>query len=423
MINFVFEDIYKLENLVSCKDINSTGDRRFAISPAARTLLFTPYNNASYSFQYRPNQYIIATGVNHYPDEWTGSKLSNNYIRKASFTFLNDAYLADLRNGKAMLMFDQCLEGYQTDWLWRYFHDECTEYGIPPMAILYITGNIIANDQYQDWASDAGIATRINVIPYTHFEKSVQFMAGIKEIEIDFDNSLHYKKSRLSQIKTYVCMQRAERTHRNWIYYYLYKEHLLDHGLVSMNTFDPNCQKFADRILPVDQIEQMLALLPLTIYDTPNNIKNDNYYIDRIFEEVYYDTWVSVISEASFEDESHTLFISEKTFKSIVCYHPFIIAGNKGSLKKLRDMGYKTFSGFIDESYDDLDTFDRLEAIIKSIKKITEIVDKTAWFESMKDILIHNYNTLMKNTKSLNSAMIMIEKAHNEYFKQCQTLS
>ena len=32
--------------------------------------------------------------------------------------------------------------------------------------------------------------------------------------------------------------------------------------------------------------------------------------------------------------------------------HPFIVYGNVGTLKELKRMGFRTFSPFIDESYD-----------------------------------------------------------------------
>jgi hypothetical protein len=129
------------------------------------------------------------------------------------------------------------------------------------------------------------------------------------------------------------------------------------------------------------------------------------------------DTWVSVVSEASFADSDNTIFISEKMFKPIACMHPFIVVGNKGSLTKLKEMGYKTFEGFIDESYDQLPTFERFDAIINAIKKIDTIEDKMTWYKSMEDILTHNYNVLMTSTNRVPLAIQELEKYYNEYFK------
>ena len=75
MINFVFENINDLTNYVECADVNSSGIRRFAPSPLAVSMLHrTQYANAL-TLDARPDRYIIATGVNHNPNEWTGSRL------------------------------------------------------------------------------------------------------------------------------------------------------------------------------------------------------------------------------------------------------------------------------------------------------------------------------------------------------------
>lgn len=37
----------------------------------------------------------------------------------------------------------------------------------------------------------------------------------------------------------------------------------------------------------------------------------------------------------------------------MIQYHPFIVYGSPFTLKSLRELGFKTFSPFIDESYDE----------------------------------------------------------------------
>ena len=138
-------------------------------------------------------------------------------------------------------------------------------------------------------------------------------------------------------------------------------------------------------------------------------------------DQIYLDTWVTIISEASFSDADETVFISEKTFKPIACKHPFMFLGNKGSLKKLREMGYKTFHPFIDESYDELSTFDRFDAIIKELKRIDTIPDKFKWIQSMKDILEHNYQVLNQRETQVPPAHTELFNYYNTYFNLCTT--
>lgn len=144
---------------------------------------------------------------------------------------------------------------------------------------------------------------------------------------------------------------------------------------------------------------------------------DDNHYIRRFNDQICLDTFVTVISEAHCGDSNNTMFISEKTYKVIACRQPFIIMGNKDTLKKLRETGYRTFDGFIDESYDSLPTFERMEAIVESIKKIINIEDKLSWFKSMEEIVEHNYRTFMGKLTNRPIEFIELERYTNEVFK------
>lgn len=70
------------------------------------------------------------------------------------------------------------------------------------------------------------------------------------------------------------------------------------------------------------------------------------------------------------EDVWHT----EKTWKPIAFYHPFILWGPPGYIKDLQDQGFKTFNHIIDESYDaELDNSKRLDMIINQVNKLKDI--------------------------------------------------
>ena len=414
MINFVFENKDKFLNFVSCPDVNPSGISRFAPSPMAVTMLHRPNMAKAYSLEQKPKPYIIATGVNHHPNDWTGSEYAFRNQRTFSLNFLNKKQLKDVKEGKAMIMYDQSLEGYQTLWLWDHFHKECEDFQISPEAIIYVTGNMIARDQYNDWAKNNNKSHRITVIPYAHFEEDVAQMSRDLYINVTVDQHLDYKNS--NNIKDYVCQQKRLRNHRVWFYLKLFENNLIDKGLISMNPFSVNQATLDGRTYPLETIEKANEILPLLIYGQNNNEKDDNFYIRRIVPEVYLDTWVTVVSDASFSDNDHTLFLSEKVFKPIACNHPFIIMGNKGSLEKIKSLGYKTFDGFIDESYDTLPTFERYDAIINTIKKISNIEDKISWYESMREILEHNYKILQASIFKENVAYKDLEKAYSSYF-------
>jgi hypothetical protein len=77
--------------------------------------------------------------------------------------------------------------------------------------------------------------------------------------------------------------------------------------------------------------------------------------------------------------------------------HPFFIVGSPYSLKYLQDLGFKTFSNFWDESYDNETNFKlRCDMIINEVKKLCnksqeEMIEM---IKNMEDILIFNKKLL-----------------------------
>ena len=81
--------------------------------------------------------------------------------------------------------------------------------------------------------------------------------------------------------------------------------------------------------------------------------------------------------------------------------HPFIIVTAPNSLQYLKALGYKTYSPFIDESYDSIqDDGDRMLAILDQIEKLCSMPKKTLrkqWLPNVRTIANHNRNLLLKN--------------------------
>jgi hypothetical protein len=92
-------------------------------------------------------------------------------------------------------------------------------------------------------------------------------------------------------------------------------------------------------------------------------------------------------------------FFSEKIYKPIFVAQPFILMGNPRSLEVLRKQGYKTFSKWWDESYDnELDYYKRMDKIFDVMSEIASW-DMEKCFEITQEMLptlIHNFNVLMK---------------------------
>lgn len=152
--------------------------------------------------------------------------------------------------------------------------------------------------------------------------------------------------------------------------------------------------------------EKLHSILPLT-FDAvnPKTIDDDRVYpnndgVSNLIkthrpESFYEEAAVSIVAESRFAQPWPN--ISEKTINSIMMLKPFVLIAAPGTLSMLKEMGFKTFSDFWDESYDEIFHNDeRIVAICKTIEQIskfslTELIELN---KEMEPILKHNLRNL-----------------------------
>ena len=84
----------------------------------------------------------------------------------------------------------------------------------------------------------------------------------------------------------------------------------------------------------------------------------------------YATTAIEVVLETLFDDLRNHL--TEKTLRPIACGRPFILVATPGSLQYLKQYGFETFDGLIDETYDTvLDPQKRLMIIVSEMNRIS----------------------------------------------------
>jgi len=139
------------------------------------------------------------------------------------------------------------------------------------------------------------------------------------------------------------------------------------------------------------------------------NFKTSNTFKKKLF----LNSCINIVTETSFS--SNSIFISEKIIKPILCFQPFLVLGPQYYLKELKKLGYKTFSEFWDESYDEIKSgaqrYFAIEKIIlelnnKTIEEINELYQKT------KNICI--YNRKVFDNFRQNSIPQIIKQIENE---------
>ena len=112
-------------------------------------------------------------------------------------------------------------------------------------------------------------------------------------------------------------------------------------------------------------------------------------------------TGISIVLETVVDDRIH---LTEKILRPIACSHPFMVAAGPGSLKLLRKYGFKTFSPFIDESYDEIQDKDkRLLSIANEMKRLSELPeDEIRYILNQCQLIAKHNKTHFFSTKFYN---------------------
>ena len=171
----------------------------------------------------------------------------------------------------------------------------------------------------------------------------------------------------------YLYLNKIPRSHRVKLWNQLHKKQLLDKSLTSFIGLDPPVRLEAEYELP---------------YVDSNNYPATGKDQD-IYKKPYEHTACSLISETNDNDD---IFITEKLWKPIMCGHFFIVHGNYLYLQKIREMGFKTFGHYFDESYDlERDPAIRIQKLVKLLEDLQDFNWQDAYLSSQK-LREHNHN-------------------------------
>lgn len=224
-------------------------------------------------------------------------------------------------------------------------------------------------------------------------------------------NTLKFQKRYLKQYnKCFVNFNRRWRYHRPALVGLLKINDLLDKGYVSLSLSDDNItwSNAYSKILelnPGPQFQSIWTAHEKTICNIPNltldfpELVTNRAHLDLSVNTYYENSYFSVVSETNYyQSISPAKFFSEKTFKAITFKHPFILVTVPNSLPILRELGYQTFTPYINESYDlENDDTSRLFKIIEEIDRLCNLSydDRLDFIKNITPIVNHNFNILL----------------------------
>lgn len=273
---------------------------------------------------------------------------------------------------------------------------------LPKSQIVYVTCSPNGKEQYEKYCASKNITPEINLEHIPHYfliyrnqcqNRSVEYNVGPKE-------------------KTFLMFNRRWHPQRALLLAHAYKNNLLDKFYMSFSkkevdsdrSYTSYIKNYGFDCLNVDNpitdqdVEQIDGLLPLVL--DQENLKQDLMFTE--FDDTarfYNNSLVHIIAETNFF--SDIIHLTEKSYKPIFYKQPFIMLSSPGSLRALKEQGFKTFDKLWNESYDDeKDHTKRFFMILDIIKEIS------AWNEMQKlhasrvakYIVDYNYEVL-KNGK------------------------
>jgi hypothetical protein len=160
--------------------------------------------------------------------------------------------------------------------------------------------------------------------------------------------------------------------------------------------------------------EEYRSHLPIELDTKGQDVDLTSFKTSNTFSKsLFLDSCIHIVTETSYH--CNGVFISEKIIKPILCYQPFIVLGPYQYLKELKRLGFKTFSEFWDESYDEIENpkerYFAIEKIIlelnnKTINEFNEI------YQKIKNICI--YNRKVFDNYKVNSIPDIIKQIENE---------
>ena len=199
----------------------------------------------------------------------------------------------------------------------------------------------------------------------------------------------------------------------SWFWFFMYRKHFnnsyqFTHDDKRLDFLYLNKQDRPHRRKLYNKIKNLMGNSLHTYW--PDNIKlSPNYELpwaqdypamgkdQDLYEKPYNDTKFSLISETN--DDNDDVFMTEKIWKPIIAKHLFVVHGNHLYLQKLKEIGFKTFSAYFDESYDlESDKDKRIEKICKVCKDLLEADWRDLYLQTQA-VRKHNYEMFFNREK------------------------
>ena len=295
-------------------------------------------------------------------------------------------------------------------------HDESA-----PFKINIVKPN--SHDGLQKWFSVNKIPASVVSFEYflydTWVQSGVTYKGSKLDEKTDFDVDTFFDlQKKEEKSKDLLLLNRTYKAHRAALVNDLYKDGYLDNSYFSLQEIREDNE--APDILLDFKLPILAESEPLTNIDPQGFMQHDSVanYDWILKSKLYVGTESYMSTESQFLQQGKSKypirFISEKVFKPIAWGMPFVILGNRLSLLKVRQLGFKTFDGIIDESYDkESDPELRYNLVIKAIK---DFIDNPPDRDKIFEICKFNLDLFYSTDFQLKQFSDMANQCVNNYY-------
>jgi hypothetical protein len=316
---------------------------------------------------------------------------------------ITNEVLDRIRNKTAYFLVTLFYEGYMDDEFLNHLSDYFTSKGLPLTQIIYMTNCYNGQLVYEDYCNRNHKLSEMQMEYFPVFRID---RCNVRQAIVESVKSTYQPGPRK---KTFLCFNRRYNDHRLMLYLAMVQRGLIDQCYYSMDKIQPessrsfveNCKyllsRFSDMGLDSTDVLTADKLLPL-ILDNPDFSRYPMETSVDPVKHLYDNSLVNIVTETYFF--SNVIHITEKTYKPIAFMQPFILLGAAGSLQHVKNMGFKTFGEFWDETYDlELDNkqrFNKIMLAIESIAKWTEEqrIEFTVKVKAIVDYNVNHLNTM-----------------------------
>ena len=341
--------------------------------------------------------YELNFGNYHYRDLLHAFHFNDGILDQNSISL---SVIERIKNKTAYILITLLFEGYLNDRFLSAMQEYFKHKNIPLTQIVYVTNCGNGKDVYENYCQ------RHSIVPEMHMEYLPVFRVDKTDIQNALDNYSLEGYTPGPKEKTFLCFNRRYSDHRLLFFMMAVKRNLVDKFYMSMaasqpeadRTFKTNAEyliyKHNTYGLTNEDIDSCNSLLPLVLDNDNFNQYPMETSVDPV-EKFYKNSLINIINETYFFN--NIIHITEKTYKPIAFLQPFILLGAAGSLQHIKDMGFKTFHEFWDESYDtEINDPIRFTKIVNIVEEISNWPEqkKIDFSYKIKGILEYNLNRL-----------------------------